>query len=199
MRMDRDIPDGAPAPIDGSGDAEQACRRLIARISQRASTGLRIIAVDGPSGSGKTSFADALHGILQDVAPVVHMDDIYPGWDGLAQAPGLVREWILEPLAAGREGRFRRWDWINHRRAEEIVVPRREWIIIEGVASGARSAAPYLSGLAWITAEPQTRMRRGIERDGEAYRPHWEAWATQEASHFAIDQTPNRADLIRRT
>ena len=38
-------------------------------------------------------------------------------------------------------------------------------------------------------------MYKRQERDGEAYRPHWERWASQEAAHFAADGTRNRADL----
>ena len=98
---------------------------LLGRRPPRA-PGTQVIAVDGPSGAGKTTLAarlsDALHG-----APVVHMDDLYPGWDGLADA---------------------------------------------------------------------VRMARGIARDGEAYRPHWERWARQEREHFAVDGTRDRADVV---
>ncbi len=39
-------------------------------------------------------------------------------------------------------------------------------------------------------------MSRGIARDGEAYRPHWERWAEQEARLYAADRTRERADLV---
>ena len=39
-------------------------------------------------------------------------------------------------------------------------------------------------------------MRRGIERDGEAFRPHWQRWARQEDALFAADRTRQRADLV---
>jgi hypothetical protein len=34
-----------------------------------------------------------------------------------------------------------------------------------------------------------------MARDGEAYRPHWERWAVQEAQHFAREGTRERADV----
>src|SRR6202042_2836673 len=43
----------------------------------------RLIAVDGRSGSGKTWFAGRLARPLD--APVIHLDDLYPGWDGLVK------------------------------------------------------------------------------------------------------------------
>ncbi len=41
----------------------------------------RLVCVDGPAGSGKTSLADAV--ARRTAAQVVHMDDLYGGWDGL--------------------------------------------------------------------------------------------------------------------
>jgi hypothetical protein len=38
-------------------------------------------------------------------------------------------------------------------------------------------------------------MRRGVERDGDAFAPHWEAWARAEDDHFAAENTAERADL----
>ena len=40
------------------------------------------------------------------------------------------------------------------------------------------------------------RFARGIARDGEAYRPHWERWARQEDALFAADRTRDRADVV---
>jgi hypothetical protein len=39
-------------------------------------------------------------------------------------------------------------------------------------------------------------MRRGLERDGDAFAPHWEAWAAAEAAHFAEHRTRDRADVV---
>lgn len=43
-----------------------------------------ILLIDGHSGSGKTTFAARVHGALG--WPVIHLEDVYPGWDGLAAA-----------------------------------------------------------------------------------------------------------------
>lgn len=164
----------------------------IERATPRAG-GARVVAIDGPAGSGKTTLAGRLADVL--AAPVVHMDDLYAGWDGLADAPERLLEWILEPLASGRPARYRRYDWIAGRYAEWVDVPPGHTLVIEGCASGARSGAPYLSFLIWVDAPEAVRMRRGIERDGETFRPHWERWAAQERVHFASEGTWNRADI----
>jgi uridine kinase len=163
--------------------------------------GTRVVAVDGPSGSGKTTLAAALATALGDAgrpAPVVHLDDIYPGWDGLDDAVPRLLEWVLEPLAAGREPRYRRFDWPRHEYAEwhHVATAEAAALVVEGVSSGARACAPYLSLLVWVEAPRDLRFARGMARDGEGYRPHWERWARQEDAHFAREDTRARAAVI---
>lgn len=161
----------------------------------------RVVAVDGPSGSGKSVTADlvaaqiaSLTGVLPQI---VHLDDLFPGWDGLPEAVGLLDLWILQPLAAGADGQYRRYDWDAGEYAETVAVPATDWLVVEGVTAGAHPK--HLAALLWVEADRDVRMTRGLERDGEAYRPHWERWATQEAEHFETDRTRERADAILRT
>lgn len=163
----------------------------------------RVVAIDGPSGAGKTTFADVVAAAITDrsgsLPQIVHMDDLFPGWDGLAAAVPLLVEQVLTPLAEGRDGAFRRWDWLAEDWAETIPVPAAEWVVVEGVGCGSRACRPTLAALAWVEADPDVRMARGIERDGEAYRPHWERWARQEQALFAAEDTRSHADVILRT
>lgn len=157
----------------------------------------RVLAVDGPSGSGKTDLAAAVSDVLGG-APVVHMDDLYPGWDGLADAvPRLVAE-VLEPLSRGDAARYRRYDWGSGRYAEWHEVdpaPTGDVLVVEGVGSGALACAPYLALLAWVEARPEVRFARAMARDGGTYLPYWHRWAAQEDQHFPANRTRDRADV----
>lgn len=159
----------------------------------------RILGIDGPSGAGKTRFADAVAvELLRNTGTrpqVVHMDDIYPGWTGLAEAVDVVAELVLEPLFHGREAAFRRWDWALSKRTELVHVPPANWIILEGVGSGSRRCRPYLTALAWLEADHAVRMARGLQRDGDAFRPHWEQWSKQEDALFAAEGTRAHATI----
>lgn len=167
---------------------------LLARARPAGGGRPQVVAVDGPSGSGKTTLGRRLAAAAGG-APLVHMDDLYPGWDGLEEAvPRLVGQ-VLEPLAAGRPARWRRWDWTAHRYAEEHEVPAAPLVVVEGVGSGARACAAHLSLLVWVEVPQPVRLARGLARDGEAYRPHWERWARQEQAHFAREGTRERADV----
>ena len=206
-----------PAPADETLPQVAATAARVARLAlaapPRAGT-TRVVAVDGPSGSGKTTLAAAIARALGDTAgtggtggtdgtdgtgdpaPVVHLDDIYPGWDGLADAVPRLLEWVLEPLAAGLPARYRRFDWPADEYAEWHAVRDAGALVVEGVTCGARACEPYLSLLVWVEAPRDLRFRRGMERDGEAYRPYWERWARQEDAHFAAENTRRRADVV---
>lgn len=182
-----------------------AIDRLIARAESATPRpgAPRVIAVDGPSGAGKTTFADDVADALMrrtGARPqVVHMDDIYPGWDGLAEAIIRVSQDVLGPLSRGVAGRFQRWDWLVGERADWVEVPVADWLVLEGVGCGSRRCRPHLSALAWLDADADVRMARGIERDGESFRPHWERWARQEQRLFATEDTHSHADVMVET
>src|SRR5690242_8278895 len=76
----------------------------------------RVVAVDGPSGSGKSTLAQSLASEL--TAQVVEVDQLIPGWDGLLAGPSIVRRDILDPIARGVDGGYRRYDWVDGAYAE---------------------------------------------------------------------------------
>jgi uridine kinase len=154
----------------------------------------RLVCIDGPSGSGKTTLAARLAAALGG-PPVLHMDDLYPGWDGLAAAVPLLHEQVVTPLAAGRAACYRRYDWHREEFAEAHDVGTPPLLIVEGAGCGARLIAERAVLLVWVDAPRDVRFRRGIARDGEPYRPHWERWARQEQTHFAAELTACRADV----
>jgi uridine kinase len=158
----------------------------------------KVVAIDGPSGAGKTDFAAALAEHLPD-SQVLHMDDLYPGWDGLEQAVTDLHDQVLAPLARGELAAYRRWDWGHDRHDHWQSLPATNLLIVEGVGSGAGPGRALESALIWLEADPEVRFRRGIERDGESYLPHWRRWAAHEKALFALDRTRSRADVIINT
>lgn len=152
-----------------------------------------VIAIDGPSGSGKTGLADGLAAVSD--AAVLHLDDIYPGWSGLAATPPLIRE-VLERIAVGEVGLVNRWDWAAGQDGPLLHLPPSPLLILDGVGSGAAVIRPYLSLLLWVDAPLDVRKRRALARDSGAYEPFWDTWAAQEAQHFAAEQTRIHADLV---
>jgi uridine kinase len=157
-----------------------------------------VVAIDGPSGSGKTTLAKGVADALESrgSVEVVHMDLIFPGWDGLADAPELLTTQVLEPIAQGRPAAYRTWSWVRDEwHGARAVAPSR-FLVVEGCGCSVGPAGAYAAVRVFVEADRDLRMRRGIARDGEAYRPHWERWAAQEALLYEADGTRGRADLV---
>ena len=152
----------------------------------------RLISVDGPAGSGKTTLAAEL--AAGSGAALIHLDQLYDGWGGL---PGIgsTLDRLLRPLALGRPGTWRRYDWHAGAFAETVTVEPTELLVLEGVGSGSAAIADLVTVLVWLDAPPGVRKRRALDRDGETFAPHWDRWTAGETTHFAAEQTRQRADV----
>jgi hypothetical protein len=152
----------------------------------------RLVSIDGPAGSGKTTLAEEIAGSTG--APVVHMDDLFEGWEGLpritAQLDGLLR-----PLTEGRPGSYRRWDWFAGGWADTVTVPPASLLVLEGVGSGSLAHADLITALVWVEVPYELRMSRGLARGGVEVAERWQQWAIDEQEHFSRERTRERADV----
>lgn len=151
------------------------------------------VLIDGRSGAGKSTLADQLQDAW-DASVVVRLDDIYPGWDGLAWAVEHVRTELLQPRTEGKPGRWRQWDWVAGAHAGWHVVAAAQRLILEGVgalSAGNRALADV--GI-WVDAPDTARKERALRRDGDTFRPHWDRWAAQEDAIIARFDPYSAAD-----
>lgn len=154
----------------------------------------RLVCIDGPSGSGKTTLAGALASLAPQCV-VVHTDELLHGWGGLEGLAATV-EALLAPLAEGRPGHWRRWDWHADELAEEHEVEPGGLLVLEGTGSWHPSYAELVGALAWVEVPRSLRIERGIARDGEIMRAHWERWQRDEDALHAQLGTRSRADVV---
>ena len=157
--------------------------------------GTRWVGVDGLGGSGKSTLAARIAAALPG-ALVVHNDDFarpgLPGWD----RDRFVRQ-VIEPLLAGRPGRYQRWDFEADAGAEWHSVPVGVPVIVEGVsATDVRLPVPWDVTI-WIEVPEAVRWARIIERDGPALQDRWLTdWIPSENA-YVVDQRPqDRVDLV---
>ena len=176
-------------------DPGRMAHEVLARAEDRSPTlgSGRLVCLDGPAGSGKTTLAGAL-GRLAPGSVVVHTDELLQGWGGL---PGLADsvECLLRPLAEGRPGSWRRWDWHADGWAETHQVAPGPLLVVEGTGSWAPAIRDLVTVLVWVEAPSAQRLERGLARDGEAMRPHWERWRVEEDDLHARLGTRSSADL----
>lgn len=168
---------------------DQAARDLAPRLSAlagerapasydgepaRAQRAVPVVTIDGYSGSGKSTLAAALARLVAGWQ-VLHLDDWYPGWDGLAAGADIARR-IAADLRAGRASSYEAWDWEHGTTGATIRVPLAP-TIIEGC--GAIEAEADLA--VWIVDPGEEERRtRALARDGQTYAPHWQRWADQD-------------------
>ena len=165
-----------------------------------------IILVDGRTGSGKTTFAAALQNRLfqkgESAPRVIHMDDLYEGWDGLQAGVDYLIRQILSPLGRREGASWQEYDWV----ASERSGTWREFrggtpLIIEGVGSLSRVAAEQADVTIWLEADQETRRARLNDRQGPGDRDgSWFAmWSAQEADFYAREKSDEIADQVIET
>ncbi|KAA1415275.1 4-amino-4-deoxy-L-arabinose transferase [Nocardioides humilatus] len=178
------------------GSPEEAARLVLALAAERGPTlgATRLISVDGPAGSGKSTLAATLSA-LDPASHVVHMDELYDGWTGLGSVSRQLST-LVRPLALGRPGFYRRYDWLKGQFTETVDVEPPPLLVLEGVGSGAAELSTMITVLVWVSAPRDLRRERGLARDGEAIAPQWDGWMRQEDVHFADQRTAERADVL---
>ena len=161
-----------------------------------------IIAIDGPAGAGKTTLA---HEIFLALSPkmsvsVIHMDDLYNGWDS---ALGEDLTSVLQYLAAQHRNisaaEIRRYNWTTSSFGESETIEPADLLILEGVGSGDKSLQDELAALIWIDIDPEIGVMRVIARDGYQVEDEMKKWLGTQQEYFSQHSTREKADFILTT
>ncbi|WP_278101791.1 hypothetical protein AB0870_09145 [Microbacterium proteolyticum] len=190
------------APSRSSADPlDDALTAAVGAVSSRVSAvgaSNPVVLIDGRSGAGKSSLARRLVSAWPGRSRVqlVALDDLYPGWGGLAEGAEYARETILLPHAKGTIGVWQRWDWEAGERAEAHAVDPSLPLVVEGSGVLTPAAATLADVRVWVDAPDGARKDRALRRDGDTYRPHWDRWAAQEDAHLAEHEPQALASLV---
>lgn len=122
-------------------------------------------------------------------AQLVRLDDLYPGWDGLDAGSAAVPSILTEH-------RWRSWDWAADRSGPWFELDPERPIIVEGFGAISAASRPLVDLAVWVELDDDTRKQRALNRDGNAYEPHWDRWASQELEFIARERPADLADLV---
>jgi uridine kinase len=166
-----------------------------------------IILIDGRAGSGKSSFAEELRNELfrqSDAAPtLIHMDDLYPGWEGLEAGSAYLVHNILQPLSQAKQAAWQKWDWSQGGRGDPSE-PGNGWrefaggniLIVEGCGSLSRQSREFAQLSLWIEAPREVRRARWQARDAGKFDEFWGLWQAQEDHFYESEKSDRLADLV---
>ncbi len=147
------------------------------------------VGIGGRGGAGKSTLASRIDG-----AQVVSTDGF---WDGEGFELSRLRAEVFDPLLAGHEARYAAWDWDARRPGGIHVVEPRGIVVVEGVCALHRMFRDDYDVRVWVEAPYETRLARGVARDGEAARATWvESWMPSEDRYVESDDPIECADLV---
>jgi hypothetical protein len=170
---------------EAAESAAEATAGAAARAA-RATPGRYLI--DGRSGSGKSELATAIAADWPELQ-LVRLDDLYPGWDGLAQGSAMVAGLLTT-------ARWRSWDWSTDAPGSWRELDPSRPILVEGMGAISRASRPLANAALWIDLDAPSRKARALARDGALYAPHWDRWAAQEDALIARENPAALADEV---
>lgn len=191
-------------------EIEQIANQVLELVESGTPT--PIVLIDGRTGSGKTSFASALQNRLfqkgESAPRVIHMDDLYEGWDGLQAGVDYLIRQILSPLARREGASWQEYDWaaVDPSTPEKVGARNGTWrefrggtpLIIEGVGSLSRIAAEQADITIWLEADQAVRQARIAARnaEGDGDGSWFAMWTAQEADFYAREKSHEIADKV---
>jgi hypothetical protein len=160
-----------------------------------------IVLIDGRAGSGKSTFAEALQQQLfrdgESAPRVIHMDNIFEGWDGLSLGSDYMVRFILNPLSRRETASWQDWSWVKNQRSSWREFSGGTPLIVEGCGSLTERSKEHADICIWLEASEETRRERWIIR--ERHLDKFDFWAAQELDFYAREKSQSLADLVINT
>ena len=192
---------------EGSDETNKNQLALIEKISSQVlelidrGNQTPIVLIDGRAGSGKSTFAESLQQQLfrdgESAPRVIHMDNIFEGWDGLALGSDYMVRFILQPLARRETASWQDWSWVKNQRSSWREFSGGTPLIVEGCGSLTERSREHADISIWLEASEETRRERWIQR--ERHLEKFDFWAAQELDFYAREKSQSLADLVIKT
>ena len=160
-----------------------------------------IVLIDGRAGSGKSTFAEGLQQQLfrdgESAPRVIHMDNIFEGWEGLSLGSDYLVRFILNPLSRRETASWQDWSWVKNERSSWREFSGGTPLIVEGCGALTERSKEHAYLSLWLEASEEVRRERWIER--ERHLDKFDFWAAQELDFYAREKSQSLADLVIET
>ena len=160
-----------------------------------------IVLIDGRAGSGKSTFAESLQQQLfrdgESAPRVIHMDNIFEGWEGLSLGSDYLVRFVLNPISRRETASWQDWSWVKNERSSWREFSGGTPLIVEGCGSLTERSKEHADISIWLEASEETRRERWIQR--ERHLDKFDFWAAQELDFYAREKSQSLADLVIKT
>lgn len=156
-----------------------------------------IILIDGKSGVGKSTLAEHMAHALD--ATVLHLDDVYPGWEGLEHGRDAVIRDVLVPLSHSRAGRVETWDWENDCAGPFLLITPHPIVIVEGCGISTQQSRGLAETVIWVDCDETERRARLAGREGGRFEVELAEWDRHVDRHITENDPLRTATLVVRT
>lgn len=179
---------------------DELLERVVSQTLELVDTGVvtPIILIDGRAGSGKSTLAAKLQNELfkqgESMPRVIHMDDLYEGWQGLSLGAEYLQRIILNPLLTKKSSNWQEYNWQSEQRERWREFSGGTPLIVEGCGSLNQYTSTFANIRIWLEVDEETRRRRWQERDGDTFDQYFDIWAAQELDFIAKEKSPTLAD-----
>ena len=185
----------------------QPLAALLSRIDAACGEreGASLVGIDGCGGAGKSALAR----LLAEKMPgscIVEMDDFYrPSRDRRSSSQEIdwhfdwqrLEHQVLAPLSEGLDARYQRYDWDLDELTTWREIPGHGVVLVEGVSCMRHQLRGYYAFTIWVETSRDTRLARGLARDGEGARDRWvDDWMPAEERYVAAHAPAGAADLV---
>jgi uridine kinase len=172
--------------------------KVLNRIQELVQSSEQIIAlIDGPAGAGKTTLAKKIANSIDSVN-VVHMDDLYLGWDNPLNEElyTRIKNQIIEPHLSKVEISHDVFDWHKNSFNSKKSFHPKKILVIEGVGSAAQAIRNFADLNIYIEVSAETGFDRVLDRDGIDISENLRKWQLMERIHFDRENTKRAADFL---
>lgn len=187
-----------PETFDQSQLADVLTERVLQLIDEGARTPL--VLIDGRAGSGKSTLAEQLQANLfrdgESLPRVIHMDDLYDGWNGLRSGSDYLLRFILGPLSRKTRANWQEYDWQLGARNRWREFDGGTPLIIEGCGALSQASGALADLRVWLEVDEELRHERWLAREGHKFDDQWPLWAAQELDFYALEKSAELADLV---
>jgi dephospho-CoA kinase len=181
-------------------DQQKLIESLSAKILDQIDRGNQtpIVLIDGRAGSGKSTFAEKLQQQLfrdgESAPRVIHMDNIFEGWEGLSLGSDYLVRFILNPLSRKEVASWQDWSWVRNERSSWREFSGGTPLIVEGCGSLTERSKEHAEISIWLEASEEIRRERWLKR--ERHLDKFDFWAAQELDFYAREKSKSLADLV---